>query len=59
MIVKVLSVATFLLAAVAAGCGLAIHFKWVGEAEALPHMVLGTLVVLLALATAVAAVVVR
>jgi len=59
MIVKVLSVATFLLAAVAAGCGLATHFKWVGEVEPLPHMVLGTLVILLALATAVAAVVVR
>jgi len=59
MIVKVLSVATLLLAVVTAGCGLAIHFKWVGEVEPLPHMVLGTLVVLLALATAVAAVVVR
>ena len=59
MTVKALSVATLLLAVVTAGCGLAIHFKWVGEVELLPHMVLGTLVVLLALATAVAAVVVR
>jgi len=38
---------------------IAIHFKWVGEVEPLPHMVLGTPVILLALATAVAAVVVR
>ena len=55
MILKVLSVTTFLLAVVTAGCGLAIHYKWVGEVEPTPHILLGALLVLLTLATAIAA----
>jgi len=38
MILKVLSITTFLLAVVTAGCGLAIHLKWVGEMESRPHI---------------------
>jgi len=59
MILKVLSVTTFLLALVTAGCGLAIHLKWVGEMEPRPHIVLGALLVLLTLATAIAALIAR
>ncbi|MGY4707292.1 hypothetical protein ACVNPS_06005 [Candidatus Bipolaricaulota sp. J31] len=59
MIVKVLSVVTLLLAVITAGCGLAIHFKWVGKMEPRPHMVLGTLLVLSALATVAAALAAR
>jgi len=59
MVHKILAVATLLLAVVTAGCGLSIHFKWVGEMEPTPHIVLGALLVLLALATAIVALVIR
>jgi hypothetical protein len=59
MALKILAIATLLLAVVATGCGLAIHFEWVGEIEPMPHIVLGALVVLLALATAVVALATR
>lgn len=41
MVLKALAIATLLLAVVATGCGLAIHFEWVGEIEPMPHIVLG------------------
>jgi len=59
MVHRILAVATFLLALITAGCGLAIHFKWVGEMEPRPHIVLGALLVLLTLAMAIAALIAR
>ncbi len=58
MLHKILAVATLLLAVITAGCGLAIHFGWVGEIEPTPHILLGSLLVLTALSTAIAALVV-
>ena len=55
MFLKILAIATIVSAGIATGCGLAIHFKWVGKVEPTPHIVPGGLVFLLALATAVTA----
>jgi len=40
MIIKVLALVTLILGVITSGCGLAIHFKWVGEMEPTPHIVL-------------------
>ena len=55
MLLKILTTANLLLALVTTGCGLAIHYKWVGEMEPTPQIVLGALAVLLALVTTVVA----
>ncbi|MCJ7625722.1 MAG: hypothetical protein MUO76_19700 [Anaerolineaceae bacterium] len=54
MFLKIMAITTILIVLIASGCGLAIHNKWVGEMVPRPHIVLGGLVILFSLATAIA-----
>lgn len=47
MLLKVFSIITLILAALSVGCGMAIHFRWVGEMDATPHIVLGFITLVL------------
>lgn len=55
MALKILAVLTLIAALLAAGCGLSIHFGWVGEMEPTPHIILGGVLLVLVLATSITA----
>ncbi|OAA29172.1 hypothetical protein AT15_04055 [Kosmotoga arenicorallina S304] len=41
MLLKVFSIITLILAVLSSGCGMAIRFRWVGEMDSTPHIILG------------------
>ena len=56
MLLKILGIGLVILVVITCGCGLAIHYKWVGEMKPTPHIVLGAMVLLTAIAVSVAAI---